>query len=75
MLDVEARTMTIDEACVTTDMDTQIFQIFVSDDSVESMPASLGDLSIGSKVGATGEQLDCFEADLIISEGQAAIPQ
>jgi hypothetical protein len=78
-VDVGAGTMMITtsagDACVTTDMDTQIFQIFVSDESVESMPASLGDLIIGSKVGATGEQLDCFAADLIISEGQAAIPQ
>ena len=78
-VDVDAGTMMVatsaGDACVTTDMDTQIFQIFVSDDSVESMPATLGDLIVGSKVGATGEQLDCFAADLIVAEGQAVIPQ
>ena len=78
-VDVDTGTMMVatsaGDACVTTDMDTQIFQIFVSDDSVESMPATLGDLIVGSKVGATGEQLDCFAADLIVAEGQAVIPQ
>ena len=63
------------DACVTTDSSTRIFQIFVLEDSVESRPATLADLTVGSRMGASGRQLDCFEADLIIAEGQVATPQ
>jgi hypothetical protein len=59
------------DVCVNTDPETKIFQIFVSDDVVESIPATLDDLSPGSKVGMTGTMSDCFAASLIIAEGQA----
>jgi len=63
------------DRCVTTDVDTKIFQLFVHDDSTESVEATLGDLAIGAKTGVVGEEdgLGCFAADLIISEGQTAV--
>ncbi len=59
------------DVCVNTDSETKIFQIFVSDDVVESVPAVLDDLSPGSKVGMAGMMSDCFDASLVIAEGQA----
>ena len=60
------------DGCVNTDVDTKIFEVFVNDDMIESMPATLEDLSVGSKVGMTGTMAECFEASLIIAEGQAS---
>jgi hypothetical protein len=62
------------DVCVTTDIDTKIFEIFVTDESVESVEATLGDLSPGSKVAIAGVMNGCMAADLIIAEGQAATP-
>ena len=62
------------DRCVTTDMDTAIFEVFVHEDSVESMPATLDDLDIGANAVITGTDGDCFAADLIIAEGQIAAP-
>ncbi len=65
------------DRCVTTDMDTKIFQLFVNDDSTESVPATLADLTVGSKTGVVGAEdvAGCFAADLIISEGQSVAPE
>ena len=62
------------DRCVTTDVDTRIFQLFVHDDSTESVEVTLGDLDIGAKTGIVGMEdgMGCFAADLIISEGQAS---
>jgi len=62
------------DRCVTTDMDTAIFEVFVHADSVESMPATLDDLDVGANAVVTGAEGDCFAADLIIAEGQTAAP-
>jgi len=62
------------DRCVTTDMDTAIFEVFVHEDSVESMPATLDDLDVGANAVITGTDGDCFAADLIIAEGQTAAP-
>lgn len=60
------------DRCVNTDMDTEIFEIFVNEDAVESVPATLDELDLGAKVVVTGMEGSCFAADLIIAEGQAA---
>ena len=64
------------DRCVTTDADTNIFEVLVNDDSVENMPATLEDLDVGAKIFVTGAEdgAGCFAADLIIAEGQAATP-
>lgn len=62
------------DRCVITDMDTAIFEVFVHEDSVESMPATLDDLDVGANAVVTGTDGDCFAADLIIAEGQTAAP-
>jgi hypothetical protein len=64
------------DRCVTTDGDTRIFQVVVNDDSVENIPATLDDLTVGSPVFVTGEEdgAGCFAADLIVAEGQASTP-
>ena len=60
------------DRCVTTDDGTRIFEVVVTDDSVENMPTTLDMLSIGSKVLVTGEEdgAGCFAADLLIAERQ-----
>jgi hypothetical protein len=55
-------------------MDTAIFEVFVHEDSVESMPAILEELDIGANAVVTGTDGDCFAADLIIAEGQTVAP-
>jgi hypothetical protein len=64
------------DRCVTTDDDTMIFEVLVHDDSVENVPATLEDLTVGSIAFVTGAEdgAGCFAADLIIAEGQAAAP-
>ena len=62
------------DRCVTTDMETAIFEVFVHEDIVESMPATLDELDIGANAVITGTEGDCFAADLIIAEGQTATP-
>jgi hypothetical protein len=64
------------DAKVCTDDETKIFQIFVSDDVLESVPSTLDDLSAGSKVVISGLMLmdGCFAANLIVAEGQTATP-
>jgi hypothetical protein len=63
----------VGDRCVNTDKDTAIFEIFVNEDSVESVPASLNELDVGAIAVVTGMEGDCFAADLIIAEGQAAV--
>lgn len=63
------------DRCVSTDMDTKIYEVFVNQDSVESVPAILADLTIGSMAGATGtDDAGCLAADIIIAEGQSVAP-
>jgi hypothetical protein len=61
------------DRCVNTDMDTAIFEFFVNEDSVESVPVTLADLDEGAKVVVSGMEGGCFAAELIIAEGQASV--
>jgi hypothetical protein len=77
-IDAAAGTMMVTsdsgDLLVTTDADTKIFELFVHNDVVESVPATLADLSAGSKIaisGAPDAVTGSFAAVLIIAEGQA----
>lgn len=81
-IDVDAGSLELATAggilqCVMTDADTLIFEVFISDDSAESVPATLADLTVGSKAGIVGTEVvdACFAAALIIAEGQHAEPK
>jgi hypothetical protein len=64
------------DRCITTDDETKIFKVVVTDDAVENMPAMLDELAVGSKVFLAGadDGSGCFAADLIIAEGQVTAP-
>jgi hypothetical protein len=68
-------TPTLDR-CVTTDAETRIFEVFVTDVAVETMSAALAELTIGSGAFVTGvDAVDgCIAADLIVAEGQTEAP-
>ena len=60
--------------CVTTAGDTEIFQLFVDEDSVKAVPAELADLSTGSQALVSGTVNGCISADLIIADAPVAAP-
>ena len=72
---MQVATDTMDR-CVTTDTETKIYEVLVTDDSVENVLAILEELDVGAKIFVTGAEdgAGCFAADLIIAEGQAATP-
>jgi len=60
------------EQCVSTDAETAIFELVVSDSGIETLPTTLDMLAIGSKALVSGtDDSGCIAADLIIAEAQA----
>jgi hypothetical protein len=58
------------DRCVNLAEGARIIQLVVVDDSVEGIPAELGDLEIGALTGVAGQDAgECFEASLVISAG------